>query len=330
MAHTTQFAVAGFNSASGPSLCSLSSAFSSPPGAPSSSPTGASRVAGVSASRDVAPVGQRPLALAPSSAPAVAELASSPPEPVSPESFPPGAQPSGSAVSPSADKGLAPVGHGSLASAIPPAATFLSGFTSHPASPFHHGAAQPAPPRYSRPGPRLSRQEVIRRVKSSALLLPNIPGSKRRWLDQIDHLGKLGADSEFISSTAANIARGVDPGLFARPRPGSWPNSSSVDKNFPACKQRFDEYKVIRCLEKLSAPPKICHPLLAIVKPGKKPRLCLDLSRGFNEFVKKRRFKYLSLETAVECRGLPRVAGITSLICPHVSFLSLSRRKPRT
>ena len=137
-------------------------------------------------------------------------------------------------------------------------------------------------------------------MKSSALILPNIPGSKRRWLDQIAHLGRLGAYSEFVSSTAANINRGVDPGLFARPRPGSWPNSSSVDKNFPACKQRFDEYRVIRCLEKLSAPPKICHPLLAIVKPGKKPRLCLDLSRGFNEFVKKKRFKYLSLETAVQ------------------------------
>ena len=176
---------------------------------------------------------------------------------------------------------------------------FLSGFRSHPASPFHHGAAQTTPSLH-RPGAPLSRREVLRSIKRSALLRPDIPGNKAKWLDQISRMAERGADLEFTSSTAANISRGVDPGLFRSPRPGSWPNSSSIDKNFPACKQRFDEYKVIRCLERLSAPPKICHPLLAIVKPGKKPRLCLDLSRGYNEYIKKRSFKYLSLEAAVE------------------------------
>ena len=187
----------------------------------------------------------------------------------------------------------------------PPAAaptfppTFLSGFTSHPASPYHHGASPPVPQLHSQPPPRLSRSEVLKAIRINALRRPNIPGTRANWLSQISRLADLGADAEFTSSAASNVTHGVDPGLFTRPRPGSWPNSSSIDKNFPACKQRFDEYRAIRCLEKLSAPPRICHPLLAIVKPGKKPRLCLDLSRGFNEFVMKRTFKYLSVESAV-------------------------------
>lgn len=182
---------------------------------------------------------------------------------------------------------------------LPPATSFISGFKSHPVSPFHHGASQSSPPPH-RPGAPLSRHEVLRFVKKSALRLPDIPGNKDRWLSQISRLADQGADFDFTSSTASNVSNGVDPGLFRSPGPGGWPNSSSIDKNFPACKQRFDEYRAIKCLERLSAPPKICHPLLAIVKPGKKPRLCLDLSRNFNEYVKKRKFKYLSLEAAVE------------------------------
>lgn len=180
-----------------------------------------------------------------------------------------------------------------------PGQVFLSGFAFQPASPYHHGARSlPSP---SIPGTplRLPRSEVLAGISSGARSHPDLRACRPVWLAQLQKLEALGADPSFVSEMYSHISFGVSPGLASRPSPASFPNSHSVQANKAFVRQELDELVTLSFLRSLSAPPPLCHPLLVVTKPGKKPRLCLDLSRNFNDQVAKRKFKLLSLEAAV-------------------------------
>ena len=180
-----------------------------------------------------------------------------------------------------------------------PGQVFLSGFAFQPASPYHHGARSLPSPSSSSTPLSLPRSGVLADISSGARSRPDLSACRPVWLAQLQKLEALGADPSFVSEMYSHISFGVSPGLASRPTPASFPNSHSVRANKAFVRQELDEFVTLSFLRSLSAPPPLCHPLLVVTKPGKKPRLCLDLSRNFNDQVAKRKFKLLSLEAAV-------------------------------
>jgi hypothetical protein len=81
------------------------------------------------------------------------------------------------------------------------------------------------------------------------------------------------------------------------------PNSGVFTRHLPECLERLQVYRDLRALRPLSSPPPIgahVQPLHAVLKPGKKARVCVDLSRNFNDFVEDRSFRMASIQNAVD------------------------------
>ena len=176
----------------------------------------------------------------------------------------------------------------------------ISGFSVQPPSPYHFGGVCPTPFPATPPACSRSTEQVLYGIRHEARTVPDIRGAQSRWRDAISSLRtRPGARQQSLSEAWGYIRDGVSAEILGRPAPGLTKNSGSVYANLPACKQRLKEYATINALKELSSPPSVCHPLLAIIKPGKKPRVCLDLSRNYNDLVKKRKFRMLALETAV-------------------------------
>ena len=193
----------------------------------------------------------------------------------------------------------------SVASAQPSQASFgplMSGFVDQPSSPYHFGAKDPVyDPPPSTPSPPGSTAERLSRIRQQARTVPDVPGAESAWREHISSLrSREGVVQESLSEAMGYISNGISAEISGRPTPGRASNSSSVRANLAACKERLREYDEVNAIRgPLPAPPKVVHPLLAIVKPDKKPRLCLDLSRNYNDLVRKRKFRLLALETAV-------------------------------
>ena len=175
---------------------------------------------------------------------------------------------------------------------------YMSGFNFQPNSPYHRGASSlpAAAPVFPEPG---LKPHVLSSIKKGARSCPDLASCRSAWVTQLRKLESLGADATFVSEMLSHVTVGVTPGLSARPARASFPNSRSVDSHKTIVRQQLDEFVANRFISSLSAPPPLWHPLLVVTKPGKNPRVCLDLSRNFNELVAKRKFKLLSLEAAV-------------------------------
>jgi hypothetical protein len=69
------------------------------------------------------------------------------------------------------------------------------------------------------------------------------------------------------------------------------------------CTEHLHVYRDLGALRQLSAPPApggYVHLLQAVLKPGKKPRICVDLSRNFNDYLVDTPFQYSSVKSAVD------------------------------
>jgi hypothetical protein len=69
--------------------------------------------------------------------------------------------------------------------------------------------------------------------------------------------------------------------------------------------ERLKVYCDLKALEKLSDPPppggySYVQPLHAVVKPGKKARVCVDFARNFNDYMGDQYFSYSSVRAGVE------------------------------
>jgi hypothetical protein len=92
---------------------------------------------------------------------------------------------------------------------------------------------------------------------------------------------------------------GVDIEPLAEPRHEQLPNSHTVKRHLPLCKERRDYYLTINAIEALAAPPPIVQPLHVVIKQGKKPRLVIDLKQNLNEEIEAEAFRYQSFNQAV-------------------------------
>lgn len=87
------------------------------------------------------------------------------------------------------------------------------------------------------------------------------------------------------------------------PPPRAYANTFTFKANEPECKERLRVYRDMGALRQLSAPPSpggYLQPLHGVLKPGKKPRVCVDLSRNFNDFLVDVPFQYSSVKSAVD------------------------------
>lgn len=175
----------------------------------------------------------------------------------------------------------------------------ISGYLTQEPSPYSFGAAPP--PLVLHNPSSLERWETDRTlatIKAEARKVPDVRGAELRWFEAISSLKARGGDPKSLSEARFHIQDGISAELSFSPRERRLANSGSVFKNLPECRQRIEEYISINAISVLSAPPPVWQPLLAVRKPGKKARLCLDLARNFNDSVVKRKFKMLSVQTA--------------------------------
>ena len=180
----------------------------------------------------------------------------------------------------------------------------LSGFTSAAPSPFHFGAARPPPARSKTPPTPPPKTDAI----DGGLPLieaPDVAGTRAVWVAQLDKLAALpGADLVLIEEVRSYVLHGVRA-VFADepPPPMAFANTWTFEQNKPECMERLRVYMDLGSLAKLSAPPPpggYVQPLHAVLKPGKKTRVCVDLSRHFNDFLFCPHFKYSSVQSAVD------------------------------
>lgn len=176
----------------------------------------------------------------------------------------------------------------------------LSGYDHQEESPYSFGASPSPPVFHSRADlGRVDADKTLDSIRSEARTVPDVRGAEPRWMEAISSLKSRGGNAKSLTEAAGYIQDGIAAELSFSPRERKLASSNSVYKCLPQCRQRVGEYMAIKAVAALSAPPPVWQPLLAISKPGKKVRLCLDLARNFNDCVVKRKFKMLSVQTAV-------------------------------
>ena len=134
---------------------------------------------------------------------------------------------------------------------------------------------------------------------------PRVANCRVVWLRQIDRLLVLpGADRKLLRQVRAWVEHGVKA-VFESSEPGlrQLRNSSTFRSNEKVCLERLRVYEDMGALRRLSSlPPAGAHvqPLHAVIRPGKKARVVVDLSQNWNDFVEDVPFGMSSVQEAVE------------------------------
>ncbi|MEI6882232.1 MAG: reverse transcriptase domain-containing protein [Bacteroidota bacterium] len=131
------------------------------------------------------------------------------------------------------------------------------------------------------------------------------PEVKARWLATAKHMLAHDAlsPSEYVrirGIISDGISLEFPDGL---PPPSQLANSIKVTRSVAFCVDRLQHYikigAVVRPTEQDKASYDYIQPLIVIEKPGKKPRLVLDLSRNLNDFTPPAPVQYDSVEAAI-------------------------------
>lgn len=189
-----------------------------------------------------------------------------------------------------------------LASLVPCPSTplLVSGYPSQPPSFFHFGGT-PSPPQFFTDLPVFTREDTHILLTRHALSLPGVASRKRQWCDAINRLfERPGACHESLMEAKGYILFGISSQLTTLPAPTHYRNSSTLDAVLPECWDQLQKYMALGAVEEIHESPILCHPLLAVIKEGCNPRMCLDLSRNFNEFLDPQHFNLQAIHTAVE------------------------------
>ena len=158
---------------------------------------------------------------------------------------------------------------------------------------------------------------------------PDVPSSKQVWEDRINVLSKLpGVNEQSLRQVGRDIDCGVKVEFSSTPPPHrAYNNTFSFTTNAVACAQRLDEYMSISALRWASLPPPpggypYIQPLHAVIKSGKKPRVCVDLGRNFNDYLTDKPFKMSGIRDAVHLSS--RVKGPVWYVKMDISACFLS------
>jgi hypothetical protein len=201
---------------------------------------------------------------------------------------------------------------------VPPSAPFFFGAEQPPSETWTSVPSSP-PPDEGKPTRGLRR-----------LLKPNVPGSRDRWRAQITRLRALpGARLDQLAEVEEFVEEGYKMRFKAGPPPpGQYGNTFTFRQHKGICMERLQVYEELGALHWLSEPPppggySHVQPLHAVVKPGKKARVCVDLSRNLNDYVVDEAFKLQSVDAAVrlsqQCPARPYYVKLDISSC-YLSF----------
>lgn len=121
-----------------------------------------------------------------------------------------------------------------------------------------------------------------------------------QWRSTLTRMADAGHHAFELEKVKAAILEGVRLEPREEPEPGALANTPAVRRNITLCKERVGYYFDIGALEILEARPELLQPLHVVEKPDRKARMCLDLSRNFNDLIDTERFKMQSIRDAVE------------------------------
>lgn len=153
--------------------------------------------------------------------------------------------------------------------------------------------------------PSVPQQEEIEGGGLPALAAPAVAAARARWVRQIDKLSASGgSDTKALQHVRAWVEDGARCEFKGKlPPVVRLPNSNTFKQNESVCLERLAVYEDMGALRRLAGlPPPGAHiqPLHAVVKPGKKARVCFDLARNFNDFLVDEGFSMSSVQDAVE------------------------------
>jgi hypothetical protein len=190
----------------------------------------------------------------------------------------------------------------------------LAGFRSTLPSPYYFGAAGPSLP-LSSSEPTLPPPTADPGQGLPFRATPTVTAHRATWLRQIDKLTTLGgADLTLLAEVRKMIATGIRSEFKDGPPPArSYGNTFTFKANASKCTDRLRVYRDMGALHQLSEPPALgsyTQPLHGVLKPGKKARVCVDLSRNFNDFLVDVPFQYSSVKSTVDL----------TLECPTASY----------
>lgn len=201
----------------------------------------------------------------------------------------------------------------------------ISGFEQSGPSDFHFGGTPGPVPTYetvpSFPPPSSAVGGGLPSID-----VPSVEGSRAAWLRQLDRLQSLpGTDLDILAEVRAFVVDGVRavfPG--GRPPPRAYANTNSFRDSLKPCLERLRVYRDLGALRYLTGPPppggySYVQPLHAVLKPGKDPRVCVDLSRNFNDYLPDVPFHMASVQSAVDlalqCGGAPHFVKLDISSC---------------
>jgi hypothetical protein len=110
------------------------------------------------------------------------------------------------------------------------------------------------------------------------------------------------ADQNMLDEIQSNITDGISLPFLRLPSPIHHSNTSTVFENAAAIRERLTEYAAFGAVVRLPpdfSPTHGVQPLHAVVKPLKKVRVVIDLSRNLNGFLELTPFHYSGVEDAV-------------------------------
>lgn len=124
------------------------------------------------------------------------------------------------------------------------------------------------------------------------------------WHDTLNRMARLpGARCDILRDIAGWVEFGVQLDLVTVPQPVTHSNTLSVLHNADLVRVRLQEYiefgAVVPLPDNAQCPFGV-QPLHVIIKPGKKPRLVIDLSRNLNSHLRYEYFSYASVRDAAE------------------------------
>jgi hypothetical protein len=158
------------------------------------------------------------------------------------------------------------------------------------------------------------------------LEVPSVESCRDAWLEQLVWLESLpDADLDLIAEVRDYVRDGVRLRFQdVPPPPRHYSNTYTYNQNKEVGRQRLREYEELGALKWLSDPPPpggypYVQPLHAVLKQGKKARICVDLSRNLNDVLVDEYFSYSSVTSAVQL-AQQAVAATGDLGCYFVKL----------
>jgi Reverse transcriptase (RNA-dependent DNA polymerase) len=131
---------------------------------------------------------------------------------------------------------------------------------------------------------------------TNAKILPDVESRKKTWFEAIERMRIAGRN---VSDVREAIECGVVLKPVTDPPIRKYSNTKALLHHVPFAETRLLEYIAIGAVEELREEPAIVQPLHIVVKSDRKPRLVLDLSRNFNQYLEGTYVKYEDLQEAI-------------------------------